>query len=542
MPNAALAGLLPFRRLIRVAGWFVCLCIAACGGGGTESGTPPDPQAGRLAPPTITVQPADASVTAGSAASFSVTATGAGLAYQWQRSTDGGTNWGDVAAATATTLTLPAPALADNGQRFRVAVSNIGGRVTSASALLSVSAPAVQRFVYAPNASIGNFAALAIAPASGALTAVPGSPYRPLTGPLMTGLSVHPSGNFAYVSLTTGTGGGIFGYRINGTSGELTAMSGTVLSSGSSVGRVVFHPNGRFLYAPRDNGTAIEAYAVDAASGLLQALPGSPFAAGRSSRLVLDDAGRHAYLIQADALNFTASLYAFNIDAATGGLAPVPGSPYTLPPGALYGGIFVRPGGAFVYVTNYANKVVGYAVQPGTGALVAVPGSPYTVSTLGNGGLGVNAAFEPGGRFVYFDIGTRASGTPPKALYGYAIDAATGALTPIPGNPFGAVFPAGTVGCGLANAGSSAFLLQGGAGVATLAIDAATGVLTEAAVAPLSTGGNCAAGLEPNGDFVYVATTQGLAGYRFTRSTGALTALSGSPWATGGTPLGLVFR
>jgi 6-phosphogluconolactonase len=536
----------PSLSLIRAGGLALWLALAGCGGSGGDgsSGSGADPDAGRLAAPTVITQPANASVTAGSGASFSVLAGGAGLSYQWQRSTDGGNTWTEIVAATAATLTLSTTAVGDNGQQFRVVVRNAGGSATSGAATLSVTAPAVPRFVYAPNASIGNFAALAIAASTGALTPVPGSPYRPLAGPLMTGISVHPTAPFVYVSLTTGTNGGLFGYRVDGSTGQLTALSNTVLVGGNSLGRAIFHPNGRFLYAPRDNGVAIEAHAVDASTGLLQPVPGSPFAAGRSSRLVLDDAGRYAYLIQADALNFTASLYAFSVDATTGALAPVAGSPYVLPPGALYGGIHVRPGGRFVYVTNFANKVVAYAVQPGSGALVPLPGSPYTISTLGNGGLGVAAVFEPAGKFVYFDIGRRAVGAPPKALYGYAIDATTGVLTPISGSPFGAVFASDTVGCGIVNAGSSPYLLQGGSGVAALAIDPGTGVLTEAAVMalPAGSGNACAVGLEPNGSFVYAAATPGLFGFRFNGSTGALTAISGAPWATGGQPLGLVFR
>lgn len=90
------------------------------------------------APPAITVQPADVSITAGTAASLSVTATGTSLGYQWQTSTDG-VAWSDVPGATQATLALNAVALSENGRRYRVLVSNAGGTVTSSVVRLTVS-------------------------------------------------------------------------------------------------------------------------------------------------------------------------------------------------------------------------------------------------------------------------------------------------------------------------------------------------------------------------------------------------------------------
>jgi uncharacterized protein (TIGR02145 family) len=48
------------------------------------------------AAPSITSQPPDQQVVAGDNVSFGVTATGAGIIYQWQESTDNGSNWSNV--------------------------------------------------------------------------------------------------------------------------------------------------------------------------------------------------------------------------------------------------------------------------------------------------------------------------------------------------------------------------------------------------------------------------------------------------------------
>jgi hypothetical protein len=89
--------------------------------------------------PTITVQPANQTVTAGSTATFAVTASGsAPLAYQWSRSNDGGTNWTAINGATASSYTTAATTVGDNAAMFRVAVSNAAGSVTSMAATLTV--------------------------------------------------------------------------------------------------------------------------------------------------------------------------------------------------------------------------------------------------------------------------------------------------------------------------------------------------------------------------------------------------------------------
>jgi len=98
-------------------------------------------------PASVTSQPADATACAGSNASFSVTASGSGLSYNWQVSTDGGTTWNDLSPVVVTpTLTLTAVTAGMNNNKYRCVVSiscNPVG-VNSNAATLSVnSAPAI---------------------------------------------------------------------------------------------------------------------------------------------------------------------------------------------------------------------------------------------------------------------------------------------------------------------------------------------------------------------------------------------------------------
>ena len=92
------------------------------------------------APPAITTQPENQSVTAGVTALFKVAATGTGITYQWQFSTDNGGAWKNISGATADSYSIT-PTESDNGTLYRCIVKNTGGSVTSGSAKLTVTAP-----------------------------------------------------------------------------------------------------------------------------------------------------------------------------------------------------------------------------------------------------------------------------------------------------------------------------------------------------------------------------------------------------------------
>jgi acetyl esterase/lipase len=85
------------------------------------------------APPVITTQPVDKTVTAGKTATFSVVASGTGtLTYQWMK------NGANITGATKRSYTTPPTTPADNGSLFSVLVNNSYGSVTSNNAKLTV--------------------------------------------------------------------------------------------------------------------------------------------------------------------------------------------------------------------------------------------------------------------------------------------------------------------------------------------------------------------------------------------------------------------
>ncbi len=73
--------------------------------------------------PAITSQPGNLTVCSGSAASFSVTATGSGISYQWEMSTNGGTTWTPIGGANAATYTIASTTVGMNNNQFHCIVS-----------------------------------------------------------------------------------------------------------------------------------------------------------------------------------------------------------------------------------------------------------------------------------------------------------------------------------------------------------------------------------------------------------------------------------
>lgn len=135
----------PVMRVVKSIRWvvlalFAMQFLAACGGGG--GGPSPGPDF------TITGQPADAHVTAGDPARFTLGATGDPL-LQWQRKSPDG-EWTDIGGATSSTYEVVAAQESDSGAQFRVRVtsrSNQANEATSSAATLTVDsalmAPAI---------------------------------------------------------------------------------------------------------------------------------------------------------------------------------------------------------------------------------------------------------------------------------------------------------------------------------------------------------------------------------------------------------------
>ena len=110
---------------------FVALVLGVVGcSSSANSGTNP-----KAIAPTITMQPANQTVTVPQMATFSVVAAGSSpLNYQWLQGNTA------INGATSFSYTTPPTAMANSGEQFSVQVSNTAGSITSNTATLTVNA------------------------------------------------------------------------------------------------------------------------------------------------------------------------------------------------------------------------------------------------------------------------------------------------------------------------------------------------------------------------------------------------------------------
>ncbi len=191
------------------------------------------------------------------------------------------------------------------------------------------------KFVYTENINssvIGGFTLNSVSgfsvDATGALTPVPGSPVPAPATASIVGFAIHPSGKFLYA--TTGlAANGILAWSVNPTTGALTALPGSPFAPGTALFGGTFDPAGKFFYASAGATGGITGFSVDAITGALTSLSGSPFAAPSFfGGPTVDPSGKFLFALQKN------SITTFKLDATTGSLT-AQGSPTSV--GALPG-------------------------------------------------------------------------------------------------------------------------------------------------------------------------------------------------------------
>ena len=266
--------------------------------------------------------------------------------------------------------------------------------------------------------------------------------------------------------------------------GTLTGVNGSPFATGGTgAHHMSVHPSAKFVYLANQGSSNISAFQVDSSSGALAPVPGSPFAAGASMYAVtVHPSGRYLYA----GSEGVSLIYAYSIDTSSGALVALPGSPFAA--GANFpGSVSADPLGRFLYAgfTNGTGQVGAYSIAS-DGAISAVPGSPFP-----GGNDAISVSVDPAGRFVF------AANYFTNNTFSYNINSSSGALTQAVGTPS----PAG----------------------------AAPGYVAA----------------DPTGRFAYVSSSGdgtgllAVAGYTINSTTGALTQITGSPFAAGKSPIGL---
>jgi 6-phosphogluconolactonase len=227
------------------------------------------------------------------------------------------------------------------------------------------------RFVYVANLLSNDVSGYSINP-NGTLTPVPGSPFPAGSGP--NWIIVDPTGRFVYVTncadLCSGSGqGNVSGYAINKSTGALAAMPGSPFTADEIPFAVIVDPTGSFAYVANVRSSTISVFNIDQVSGALSVgTPSVPTGGISPLSLTLDPQGRFLYV--ANTQSDTVSAFAVGGD---GILTPVPGSPF--PSADLTQGVAVDSSGEFLYVSA-GFQVLGYSIGA-SGDLTPLPSSPF---------------------------------------------------------------------------------------------------------------------------------------------------------------------
>jgi 6-phosphogluconolactonase (cycloisomerase 2 family) len=96
-------------------------------------------------------------------------------------------------------------------------------------------------------------------------------------------VAVNPGGGVLYAANVT-TANSIAAYAITPSNGTLTLAS--TVGAGTFPLSIVVDPLGEFVYAANENSANVSVYSVNAATGALTPVAGSPFAAGAGARSI----------------------------------------------------------------------------------------------------------------------------------------------------------------------------------------------------------------------------------------------------------------
>jgi YVTN family beta-propeller protein len=131
------------------------------------------------------------------------------------------------------------------------------------------ASPLRAQFAYVTSFSDSNVSAYTIDPATGALTAIPGSPFSAGADPVS--VAVDPSGKFVYVA-NNAVGNIVSGFTID-PSGALTVIAGSPFSAGKQPNWVAVDPSGKFAYVANAGDNTVSGYTINPVTGVLTTIP-----------------------------------------------------------------------------------------------------------------------------------------------------------------------------------------------------------------------------------------------------------------------------
>ena len=366
-------------------------------------------------------------------------------------------------------------------------------------------------------------------PVSGALSPIGGKFSAP-TGKHPDAMTFDPTGSVIYV--TNGSDDDqVQAFSIDAGTGELTAMPASTLPAGSDPIDIVVPPGLDFAYVANSNlsggvGGSLSIYGILPSGDLT---PVSELAlANKPIRLTAEATGQFLFT----SYYLSSSIQAFSIDATTGLLTAV-GGPIAAGSGPF--DLVADPTGLFLYTASSNSDAISvFSIDPGTGGLTARDAIPcraqpfHLALWVGNGPVAEVAEFA----YVLNQTSTD--------IWPYEVDGATltGVGTPPP--PLTGMDP---LGLAVDPLGEYAYASSSGEDEISQYQIEADGDLTEFGV-PIDVGTGTEPGavvIEPSGRYLYCANhgSDTIAIFDIDRASGQLSAASTPSIVVGSKPLSL---
>jgi 6-phosphogluconolactonase (cycloisomerase 2 family) len=358
--------------------------------------------------------------------------------------------------------------------------------------------------------------------------------------------STAPTLAFAYV---VGQGdNGIRGFAEK-TTGELQALPIFSFATSARPVSIVLHPSKNFLYVPNLTSNTVSGFNIDHVAGVLTpvgtAVPPtptctSPAVCSNPVSAAVSSSGQFLFLLNQGTASpaVPTSISVFSIDTARGLLTPVAGSPFSFAslsaPNPQF--IVASPTSGFVYVSDGASGTISMFSVGGSGTLTEIA----PALSIGAGATVAGIAIDSKGQFLY------AADSANNKIASFSI-AAGGGLSPVAGSPFNA----GTKPVAVAVDSTASFLYaanQGSNNVSAFKINA--GALTEISGSPYAVVTTGTVGtpqpifltLDVSNKFLYVANlgTSSISAFGVKAADGTLALLTDSPFQQAIQPLWIV--